>query len=501
MVNQKQPTLNLAKTINRGHDVVVIGLTTAGNGHALVGATAELDKAVLKKHSQNLLELAIDLGAKAEPDCVVVLPKLNHRLVVVGLGDPDVDPKHIRKAVSNACRKIASLPGDGPLNVAISLELSDPELLQAAGEAAILGQYSIAKITAEPKPVRISNFDLISPNSKSEAKDAVSRAKVTADAVCVARDLINQPPNLLYPDSFANFAKNLVRDAKISVTVLDEKDLAKGGYGGLIAVGGGSSRKPRLVRLEYAPRGAKTKLNLVGKGITFDSGGIDLKSAAAMLTMKCDMSGAAAVVAAVHAIAKLGLKINVTAYAALAENLPSDTAYRPSDVLTMYGGKTVENVNTDAEGRLVLADALERSNEDSPDLVVDVATLTGACVIALGNRCAGLMSSDVPTADLVLDAAEVAGEDFWHLPITDQARSELDSPIADMKSGSTTGKAGGALVAAAFLQRFVAENTSWAHLDIAGPAFNEGSAYDEAPAGGTGAAVRTLVSLASMMSK
>ncbi|MDO4717197.1 MAG: leucyl aminopeptidase [Propionibacteriaceae bacterium] len=497
-MNESQPSLNLTKSIGRAHDVVVIGLAETGAGPSLVGLPADVDKSFLKKFGTDVLALALDLGAKPKPDSVTILPGAGPRLVVAGLGEPDVTPAQIRRAVANATRSIASLPGEEPLKVAISLELGDPELLQAAAEAAVLGQYRVRKVTKESLTSRVGSIDIISSSARSEARDAIQRAHLVAEAVCAARDLVNMPPNLLYPESFVAAAKDLLKGSRVAVEALDEKALEKGGYGGILAVGGGSSRKPRLLRMEYAPRGAKTHLGLVGKGITFDSGGLNLKPSSGMLTMKCDMAGAAAVLAAVNAIARLGLKVRVTAYAALAENLPSDTAYRPSDVLTMFDGQTVENVNTDAEGRLVMADALARSNGDDPDLLVDVATLTGACVVALGERCAGLLASDDSTADLLLDAAEAAGETFWQLPITEQAREALDSPIADMKSG-TTAKVGGTLVAAAFLQRFVDSDRAWAHLDIAGPAYNEGSPYDEVPSGGTGVAVRTLVALASSL--
>jgi leucyl aminopeptidase len=293
--------------------------------------------------------------------------------------------------------------------------------------------------------------------------------------------------------------RGVLKDARVSVEVLDEKAMDRGGYGGILAVGSGSSRPPRLVRLSYAPRGARKHLALVGKGITFDSGGLNLKPAEGMYTMKCDMAGAAAVFAAVQAVAGLGLKVKVTAYGSLAENLPSDTAYRPSDVLTMYGGKTVENGNTDAEGRLVMADALVRASDDSPDLLVDVATLTGAAIVALGTRTAAVMATDDGTADQILDAAEAAGEEVWHLPIPAETRARLDSKVADLRS--TAGdRAGGALVAAAFLREFVGEGVSWAHLDIAGPAFEDGSPYGYVTTGGTGAGVRTLVALAASLS-
>ncbi len=318
--------------------------------------------------------------------------------------------------------------------------------------------------------------------------------------MAAAREWVNIPPNLLYPESFADEVRTWLSGSKVSVEVLDDKALGRGGYGGILAVGGGSSRPPRLVRLSYSPRGAKSHLALVGKGITFDSGGLNLKPGDGMYTMKCDMAGAAAVFAAVQAIAALGLKVKVTAYGALAENLPSDTAYRPSDVLTMYGGKTVENGNTDAEGRLVMADALVRASEDRPDLLVDVATLTGACVVALGDRTAGLMATDDETADRVLDAAESAGEDFWQLPIAKETRGRLDSKVADLRS--TAGdRPGGAMVAAAFLREFVGDGIPWAHLDIAGPAWFDGSPYGYVGGGGTGMGVRTLVALARTLAR
>ena len=313
--------------------------------------------------------------------------------------------------------------------------------------------------------------------------------------MCQARDWGNTPPNLLYPETFAEAAKAYVRDAKIAVEILDDKALERGGYGGILAVGGGSARKPRLVRLSYSPRGAQRHLALIGKGITFDSGGLDIKPAGQMAGMKFDMSGAGAVIAAIRAIADLGLKVKVTAYAALAENMPSGSSYRSSDVLTMFDGQTVENYNTDAEGRLVMADALARAGQDSPDLMVDIATLTGACMVALGTRTSGLITNGEQTSDLLLDAAEAAGEDFWELPLTEYTRGLIKSDVADMRSGAGQ-RWGGALVAGAFLERFVPEGVAWAHLDIAGPAENDGEAYGYVSKGGTGAGVRTLVALA-----
>ena len=271
--------------------------------------------------------------------------------------------------------------------------------------------------------------------------------------------------------------------AKLTVEVLDKKALTTAGYGGIVGVGQGSERPPRLVRVTYRPARAKKHLAFVGKGITFDTGGISLKPSDSMITMKSDMSGAAAVLAATVAIAELGLPVAVTAYAPMAENMPSGSAQRPSDVLTIYGGKTVEVLNTDAEGRLVLADAIVRAGEDNPDVIVDVATLTGACMVALGSRVFGIMAGDEEFANQVRQIAHRAGEDGWPLPIPEGTRERLESKVADLANIATQ-RLGGALVAAGFLQEFVADGIRWAHLDIAGPSYNDGAPWGYTPTGG-----------------
>jgi leucyl aminopeptidase len=276
--------------------------------------------------------------------------------------------------------------------------------------------------------------------------------------------------------------------------VLDEKALKKAGFGGIIAVGQGSSRPPRLVRATYKAGRGKPHLALVGKGITFDSGGLSLKPATAMEWMKSDMGGAAAVLAAVTAIARLKLDVNVTVYAPMAENMPSGSAQRPSDVLTTYGGKTVEVLNTDAEGRLVLADAIVRAGEDSPDVLVDVATLTGAQLVALGSRTSAIMSNDDGLRETIAGAARAAGEQMWPMPLPDELRASMDSPVADIANMGD--KYGGMLVAGLFLKEFVADGLRWAHVDIAGPSWNESKPHGYDGKGGTGHSVRTLVRLA-----
>ena len=501
-VTELCPNLNLSTSLPKRTDAVLLGMATINQDEpALVGTVPDLDKAYQKAFGTSIAAMATAMGAGAKEGTVTSLPGVDGtRILVVGLGDADVTPDGVRNAVGSGLRKVAALEDVEGLAVAVSLELSDPELIQAAGEGALLGAYRFSAIKAEADPRAVAAVTLVSPVANAEAKAAVELARVIAEAVCQARNWTNTPPNLLYPETFAEAARAALKEQKVAVEILDEKALEKGGYGGILAVGGGSSRKPRLVRMSYAPRGAKAHLALVGKGITFDSGGLDIKPAGQMAGMKFDMSGAAAVIAAVQAIAAAGLKVKVTAYAAMAENLPSGTSYRSSDVLTMFDGQTVENYNTDAEGRLVMADAIARAGQDQPDLIVDVATLTGACMVALGLRTSGLMTNGEETSDLLLDAAEAAGEDFWELPITEHTRNQIKSTVADMRSGGTS-RWGGALVAGAFLERFVPEGIGWAHLDIAGTADNPEEAYGHTPKGGTGVGVRTLVALASQLAE
>jgi leucyl aminopeptidase len=293
----------------------------------------------------------------------------------------------------------------------------------------------------------------------------------------------------------ATEASKLAAESGLGVEVLDETDLATGGYGGLIGVGQGSARPPRLVRLEYRHPAAEKTVVFAGKGITFDSGGLSLKPSKSMETMKSDMGGAAAVLGALRAIAALAPAVNVVGYLPLAENMPGAGAQRPSDVIAIYGGTTVEVLNTDAEGRLVLADVLARSAADQPDLLIDVATLTGAQVVALGTRIAGVMANDDALREGVVDAAWRAGEQMWPMPLPIELRKGLDSKVADL-ANVTGERDAGMLAAGLFLREFVPDGVRWAHLDIAGPAYCDGEPHGYTPKGGTGAAVRTLVQIA-----
>lgn len=473
-------------------DDVVIG--AVGSKPQLIGLPESVDGIKAEVIADFFAKQGISSGVGK----ITSLTLHNLRLLAIGLGDDvDVSPEQLRRAAGSAVRAIGSASYANPRKVAISLDAVSPEQIQAVAEGALLAANKFAKISGEPVKQQIGEILIVT--TKTDANnEAIERAEKTSSAVCVARDWTNLPPNLMGPPEFASQVSGYMKDVKVDVEILDEKALAKQGFGGILAVGGGSDRPPRLVRASYNPRGAKKHLVLIGKGITFDSGGYNLKPAGSMITMKNDMSGAADVMAAIHAIAELRLNVQVTAYGAMAESLVSGRAYRPSDVMTMHDGTTVENGNSDAEGRIVLADAISRANQDKPDLIIDVATLTGACVSALGDRVSGLFASSDEVADQVLDAAEVSGEQFWQLPITDHLRAEIKkSEVADLLSSGS--RIGGLIYSAAFLEHFVADGGNWAHMDVAGPAWSD-SAYSYIPKESTGTSVRTLIAVAEQMS-
>ena len=442
---------------------------------------------------------ALDLlGFSGKDDEVVVFPAGERAAagVVVAVALPaEPTTSDLRAAAARGVRRAPKG------SVAVALHPASIEDTVAIAEGVRLGRYRFTAYqssSSDDTTAPVEHVVLSSFARQSAAARAVEDAQTVTDAVAQARDWVNTPPGDLRPPTFADAISALAADvagSKVKVEVWDEKRLAKERCGGILAVGRGSETPPRLVTLTYAPRGAKQHLALVGKGITFDSGGLSIKTGPGMSTMKIDMAGAAAVVTATLAIAKLGLPIKVTAYACLAENMPSGTATRPGDVLTMRSGSTVEVLNTDAEGRLVLGDGLALASETTPDLIVDVATLTGACVVALGERTSGMLGSDDATIGQLASASGTAGEPMWPLPIpTEITAAVKTSKIADLRQHNPK-PYGGTLFAAAFLREFVGD-VPWAHLDIAGPSFNDGAAYGEIPNGGTGVAVRTLVQLA-----
>ncbi|MFF0340446.1 leucyl aminopeptidase [Kribbella sp. NPDC004875] len=498
-------TITLSKSDAAGvkTDAVVIGVVKLGGGVALPAGTESLNAA----YGGKLVEVLSGLGATGKagevtkvPGPTLSKPGKSATLIAVGLGaapDGELKTEDLRIAAGTGARAVKI-----GQSVAFALPTPDAECVRAIAEGALLGRYAFTAYKSGDAADAPGNVTVLTDLARNkDAKAALERAQVTAESIAQVRDWVNTPPSDLHPAEFAADAVKLGKEYGVKVEVLDEKALAKGGYGGILGVGQGSTNPPRLVRLTYTPKKPVTHLAFVGKGITFDSGGLSLKTSTGMVSMKSDMAGAAAVIGATLAIARLGLPVQVTTYAAMAENMPSGSAARPSDVLTMYGGKTVEVLNTDAEGRLVLGDALVRASEDQPDLIVDVATLTGACVVALGTKVAGAFGNTDTARDRVVDAAIAAGESMWPLPIPSEMLDKLKShsKVADL--ANITGEAwGGALAAAAFLGDFVADGIEWVHLDVAGPAFNDGGAAGYTPTGGTGYAVRTLVELAASAS-
>ncbi len=485
------PTLSLSTSL-RGADLLVIGIAKGPDG-PLVAATAALSS----EQQSALSSAASSIGATGKADEVLRLPGEAHGLppvMTTGLGDlADTYPQETLRRAAGAALRAASAK-----TVAVALPTGDDSaLVEASGLGAFIGAYRYPGKPAGDSPRPTPSKLTVVVGSTKGLKPAATRVQVVGEAIQLARRLVDTPPGALPPAALAAEAVAAVAGTDVTIEVLEEKALRKKGYGGIMAVGQGSANPPRLVRLSYAPAGAGAHLALVGKGITFDSGGLSLKPPAGMITMKCDMAGAAAVLAAVRAIALLGVPVRVTAYLAIAENMPSGSAQRPGDVITAYGGKTVEVLNTDAEGRLVMMDALVRCGADQPDAIIDVATLTGAQVVALGARIAGIMGNDDGWRDEVHAAAEAAGELSWPMPIADELRPSLESPVADLANIGE--RNGGMMTAAAFLREFVPEGVPWAHMDIAGPAFVDGAPWAYNGKGATGYGVRTLVSVAERL--
>ena len=420
-------------------------------------------------------------------------------IAVVGLGTADVGADDLRYAAGVAGRRVGSTdPAVLDFGVADDIELA------AVAEGAGMGSYDFSDYrgTGTPRDAAagapVIEIVVDQPDAAA-AGAAFRRAAAASDAVNLVRDLVNIPALDLYPEVYADRVTKLAEGLPLDVTVWDGEALVADGFGGIVGVGQGSTRPPRLVRVDYAPAGASGHVALVGKGITFDTGGLSLKPPVSMIGMKYDMAGSATVLATVIAAARLSVPTRITAWLCLAENMPSGVAIRPGDVLTIKGGRTVEVLNTDAEGRLVLADGIVAAGEESPDAIIDVATLTGAAVVALGNRYVATMG-DEALVESLLDAARETGETLWPMPLPTEMRALLSSDIADIANVKPGNTAGGMLVAGVFLQEFVGTGADgnripWAHLDIAGAAQNKEGGYGYTVKGPTGATVRTLLRL------
>ncbi len=478
-------------------DVLVLGVRKTDDGPELLSDDPTLGE----------LQLALNaIGVTGAQDEVRRIPGTHgatESIALVGLGSGDVTVNGLRYAAGSAARQLR-----GVESLVIALPATSDREVLAVLEGAAIGAYAYTQYRStslEATKLPAISITVATPNGNAEL---AGRAAILAEAVHTVRDLVNAPPSHLYPETFAQAAQQLSESAAVTVDVLADAELRAGGFGGIIGVGAGSTRGPRLVKVSYSPAGAAKHIALVGKGITFDSGGLSLKPPASMIGMKYDMTGAATVLAVVLAAAKLKLDVRVTAWLCIAENLPSGSAIRPNDVLRIRGGKTVEVLNTDAEGRLVLADGLVAASEEEPDALIDVATLTGAAAIALGTRYAGVMG-DTTLVGRVVEAGTRVGETLWAMPIGAELRPLLNSDVADIANVKPGNTAGGMLIAAAFLRDFVGTTGEgehkrvipWAHLDIAGPANNGAAGWGFTGKGPTGVAVRALIELAEEYSR
>jgi leucyl aminopeptidase len=476
-------------------DLVVIGVVQRGSGEKATPAPCEGSEPVASAYGRKFVPLLTSMGFKAGHGETLRLPSDGSvragQVLVVGLG-PEVEltAEQVRRAAGVAARNVGN-----NATVALALPASTPELVRAVADGFLSGLYSYTGARSNAATSRVAEVAILSDAArKSGMAEALRTAELLGELTSLSRTWVNTPPNELTPPAFADAVAALSKERKngVKAEVLDVAALQKRGCGGILGVGMGSVNEPRLVKLTWAPRKARGHVALVGKGVTYDSGGLTIKPGASMKTMKSDMAGAAAVAAAVHAVAELDLPIAVTGWLPMAENMISGRAMRPGDVLTIYGGTTVEITNTDAEGRLLLADALAMAAEEKPDVVLDIATLTAPCVIALGEKIAGVFGDD-PTVAAVQAAAEATGELVWRLPLPDHIRESVrtESKVADVLQSNWV-RWGSASYAASFLECFTG-GLPWAHLDVAGPAYNSGAAWGHVPTGATGFGISTLV--------
>jgi len=464
------------------HDITLVTKRTSTSTHlAVPHTTAGVESQLVAEAEKQSFQ---KYGATAKPDSDTRVPGSDAVLISIGCGD-SID---FRSYAASAVRA-----SKGVTNLSIDLTMANHLELMAAAEGSLLGMDT-------PSAYKKSTTDLQTVELVVDEKLLGTDLSVSlnlAHRIVEARQIINTPANDLWPAKLAEICATASLGLPLEVEVWDEARLEQEKCGGILGVGKGSDKPPRLIKMSY--RGGGKHLGLVGKGITFDTGGLSLKPAEGMVGMKYDMAGAATVMAAMLSIAEQGLQIDVTAILCVAENMPSGQATRPGDVLTMRNGKTVEVLNTDAEGRLVMADGLSILTEMNLDHIVDVATLTGAATIALGNRYAGVMGHGEAVKHVQV-AADQADELIWEMPLPKELRPLLDSDLADLTNVKIGNRAGGMLIAGWFLSEFVDPSASWAHLDIAGPANNDGGPFASTPKGASGVAIRTLVQMAKNLS-
>ncbi|HUQ63965.1 MAG TPA: leucyl aminopeptidase [Acidimicrobiales bacterium] len=481
-------TMTLAEAVPEDASVLGVPVFDGGQLEATPGAGADLDLSYLTaRHFQGAVGEAMAVPADD-----------GTTIIAIGMGAPArVTGETLRRSTA-AFIRAAWNDGAATTTIlsAVPADLDLGEAGQAVAEGAALAAYGFTRYKGAPKPCRLESLTVVGRGAK--ARKGLERGERIAAAVAMARDLVNEPANAMTPERLADVASELAARDDLNLTVWDETKITTERLGGLLGVAAGSDQPPRLIELVYDPPGARGTIALVGKGITFDSGGLSIKTAEGMETMKTDMSGAAAVLATMSTMRTLAPKVKVIAIVPATENMPGGKATKPGDVLTIRNGKTVEVLNTDAEGRLVLADGLSLAVEAGVDAIIDVATLTGACVIALGRKVAGLMGNNEGWTDQVRAAADCAGEAVWPLPLPDDYRKSVESEIADLRNISTD-RYGGALTAGLFLKEFVGD-VPWVHLDIAGPARSD-SDDGYVHKGGTGMGVRTLVEAVTSFKK
>ena len=484
--------LKLEKKLPKKIDAIIVAIFEGEDSIELAGGEI-LDFIFSTEQQADILTQLEAVGAKATANSITRVPGTDVAPVIaVGLGKADLlDDETLRRASGTAARSLGGFE-----NVATTIgDLG----LAAAVTGFGLGSYSYAGLRKETEESKDKTTTVTFISTGKDDKDVFVEAQIIVESVLLARDLVNTPSSHLYPESYSVIASNEASKHGLQTTILDEKQLADQGFGGILAVGNGSSRKPRLLRIDWKPRKAKRSIALVGKGITFDTGGISIKPGASMENMISDMGGSASVLATIIAAARLNLSINVSAFLPMAENMPSGDAFRPGDVITHFGGITSEILNTDAEGRLILADAIAYASEDKPDYLIDAATLTGAQLVALGLRTSGVMGTD-EFRDSVAKTGREVGEQAWAMPLPEELDEQVKSPVADLRN-VTNSRFAGMSAAGRYLQEFVGADIEWAHVDIAGPAYNTAGEFGYTPKRATGQPVRTFVQVLKDLSE
>ena len=464
-------------------DAILVGAFSRDESFELDAAAADLDVALDGYLTQYLQEIAFKAGVGTNV-AVPAMRKLSAKIVMIaGLGPREkAGAREVRRASGAAIRRLAERAVVATtLHQAVELGGAS-----AAAEGILLGNYRFLTYKSSPKSSKTEEVVFLGADAP-----AIERGAAIAEAQLLSRDLANEPADSLYPETLARKAQEIADVGGLTCTVWTEDDITKKGFGGLAAVAKGSERPPRFIELRYAPGDAAGKVALVGKGVTFDSGGLSLKDARGMEKMKGDMGGAAAVLGAMSALPRIKPKVEVVAYIPTTENLPGGGALKPGDVIRHYSSRTTEVNNTDAEGRLILADALAYACEGKPDAIVDIATLTGSIMVALGTQSTGLFCNDDDLNREIEDAAHAAGERVWRMPLYDDYKQGLESEVADVKNSGP--RWGGSIIAALFLKDHLKEGIPWAHLDIAGADWAERT-HDEGPKGATGVGTRTLIS-------